>query len=206
MPKISSTLHASRRRFIAPSLLLPLIAAVSGAVAAKPGAAAPRGEQGRILVACFSRSGNTRVIAGQIHRTYNAPLFDIEAAQPYPEDYLQTVAQAHQETLKAIRPALKAKVANLASYQTIFLGFPIWGETAPPIIRSFLAAHDFKGKTIIPFITHGGYGLGSSLKVLAADAPGANVLDAHLVMQADQERATMEKVNDWLGKLPKAAA
>jgi flavodoxin len=184
---------------MAPTLLLPLMATTPSSFAA---GRSPR-PKGSVLVAYFSRSGNTRVIAGQIHRTYDAPLFEIEAANAYPEDYLQTVAQARQETLKEIRPALKAKVTNLVSYQTIFLGFPIWGETVPPIIRSFLAAHDFKGKTIIPFITHGGYGLGNSLKVLAADVSGANVLDARLVMQADQERATMEKVNDWLGKLPK---
>jgi len=193
---------SSRRKFMAPSLLLPLITTAPSAFAAghspKP--------TGTVLVAYFSRSGNTRVIAGQIHRAYEAPLFEIEAAKAYPEDYLQTVAQAHQETLKGIRPALKTKVRNLVGYQTIFLGFPIWGETAPPIIRSFLTAHDFKNKTIIPFITHGGYGPGNSLDILAADAPGANVLDARFVIQADQERATMEKVNDWLGKLPKAVA
>jgi flavodoxin len=206
MPKTSDILPTSRRKFIAPSLLLPLIATLPRIVDAKSGAAARKDEQKRLLVAYFSRSGNTRVIAGQIHRTYDAPLFEIEAAQPYPEDYLQTVAQAHQETLKEFRPALKAKVTDLASYQTIFLGFPIWGETAPPIIRSFLLAHNFTGKTIIPFITHGGYGVGNSLKVLAKDAPGADLLDVRLVMQADQERATMEKVNDWLGKLPKAVA
>jgi flavodoxin len=159
--------------------------------------------KGTVLVAYFSRSGNTRVIAGQIHRKYDAPLFEIEPARAYPEDYLETVALAKRERDGDVRPPLKNKVSTLAQYDTIFLGLPIWGETAPPIIRSFLAAHDFKGKTIIPFITHGGYGVGSSLKMLAAHAPGARILDTGLVMQADQERATMDRVNDWLGKLKK---
>lgn len=188
------TASASRRKFMAPSLALPLIAA---GVQAKT--------TGKILVAYFSRSGNTRVIAGQLHRHYDAPLFEIEAAQPYPEDYLQTVARAKQERDDNIRPPLKANVPDLARYDTIFLGFPIWGETAPPMIRSFLAAHDFKGKIIIPFITHGGYGTGSSLKVVAAHATGAKIADASLAMQADQERATMDKVNDWLGTLKKVS-
>ena len=179
---------------MAPCLLLPLAGAAAGALATG---------SGKVLVAYFSRSGNTRVIAGQLHRTYKAPLFEIEAATPYPEDYLQTVEQARRERDAGVCPSLKAKVPKLASYHTIFLGFPIWGETAPPIIRSFLRAHDFIDKTIIPFITHGGYGVGGSMAVVAAHAPGATVLDAALIMQADQERATMDRVNDWLGTLPR---
>lgn len=193
---MSRPMSRARRKFIAPSLLLPLLAVTAGA---------PAADKGRILVAYFSRSGNTRVIAGQLHRKYDAPLFEIEPATPYPEDYLQTVEQARRERDAGIRPPLKATVADLARYQTIFIGFPIWGETAPPVIRSFLAAHDFTGKTMIPFITHGGYGTGSSLAVLAAHAPGARWEKSALVMQADQERATMDRVNDWLGTLTKAA-
>lgn len=190
---------SSRRKFMAPALLMPLVAAAPALFAA------PSAAKGKVLVAYFSRSGNTRVIAGQIHRMHDAPLFEILPAKAYPEDYLQTVEQARQETASGFKPPLLAKVTDLAGYETVFLGFPIWGTTAPPVIRSFLSAHDFRGKTIIPFITHGGYGLGSSLQVLAAHAPGATILDQGLVMEADQERKTMERVNDWLGKLNKAS-
>jgi len=69
------------------------------------------------------------------------------------------------------------------------------------VIRAFLAAHDFKGQTIIPFITHGGYGIGNSLTVLAADILGGRLLDCGLVMQADQERQTLERITSWLGSL-----
>ena len=173
--------------------LLPLVAPLKNAAAAAGPAV-----KGKVLVVFFSRSGNTRVIAGQLRRTFEAPLFEIEPATPYPEDYLQTVEQARRERDAGVRPALKAKVANLAQYQTIFFGFPIWGETAPPVIRSFLSTHDLAGKTIIPFITHGGYGTGNSLSVLAAHASGVTIADGALVMQADQERATMDRVNQWL--------
>jgi flavodoxin len=193
---------SSRRRFLAPSLMLPLLATSTATLSASP---SPAGKGG-ILVAFFSRSGNTRVIAGQIQRARAGTLFEIEPANAYPEDYLQTVEQARQERDRNIRPALKGTVADMADFDTVFLGFPIWGETAPPVIRSFLAAHDFAGKTIIPFITHGGYGVGKSLSVLAAHAPGAKLFDAGLVMQADQERATMNRVNEWLGKLKKMPA
>ena len=150
------------------------------------------------MVAYFSRSGNTRVIAGQIQRARASDLFEIVPATPYPDDYEQTVEQARRERDSGYEPPLKSTVAAVASYETIFLGFPIWGETAPPIIRSFLARHDLSGKTLIPFVTHGGYGLGSSLSVLAQHAPGARLIEG-LTMEADQERRTLNAVTQWLG-------
>ncbi len=151
-----------------------------------------------VLVAYFSRSGNTRVIAGLLQRAFGADLFEILPATPYPDEYLATVEQARQERDRSVEPALKAQVPNMASYATVFLGLPIWGETAPPILRSFLSAHDLAGKTVLPFITHGGYGLGSSERVIAQHAPNARLQPA-FSMQADQERQTMERVNAWLG-------
>lgn len=151
-----------------------------------------------VLVAYFSRSGNTRVIAGLLQRAFGADLFEILPATPYPDEYLATVEQARQERDRDIEPALKARVPNMASYATVFLGLPIWGETAPPIIRSFLSAHDLPGKTIVPFITHGGYGLGSSERVIARHAPKSKLQPAFSI-QADQERQTMDCVNAWLG-------
>jgi flavodoxin len=163
---------------------------------------APAGAS-RALVAYFTRSGNTQVIAGQLHRELKADLFQIQAATPYPEDYEQTVEQARRERDANVRPPLKATVPNLSAYDTVFLCFPIWGETAPPIIRSFLAAHDLAGKTIRPVITHGGYGLGDSLAVLASHAPNARLAPA-FSMEADQERRTMTQVREWLGAIARA--
>lgn len=153
----------------------------------------------RTLVAYFSRSGNTRVVAGLIHRALDADLFEIQAASPYPEDYLQTVEQARRERDADYKPALQSSISDLQHYDTVLLGFPIWGETAPSIIRSFLSAHDLSGKTLIPFITHGGFGLGKSLSVLATHAPKARLLKG-FVMQADQERQTMNDVTSWLNE------
>jgi hypothetical protein len=124
-------------------------------------------------------------------------LFEIRPAVPYPDDYLATVEQARLERDRRDEPALAAAVPNMARYETLYLGFPIWGETAPPIIRSFLKAHDLVGKTVIPFVTHGGYGLGNSQSVLASHAPKAR-LQRCFSMQADQERQTMDRVNGWL--------
>jgi flavodoxin len=151
----------------------------------------------RTLVAYFSRSGNTRVIAGLIHRKLGTDLFEIRPATPYPEDYLATVDQARQERDSGYEPALESEVPDISTYDTVFLGFPIWGETAPPVIRSFLSTHDISNKTLIPFITHGGCGLGNSQSVIANHAPKARLLKG-LVMEADQERRTMDSVMDWL--------
>ena len=158
------------------------------------------GPGSRTLVAYFSRSGNTRVIAGTLQRTLVADLFEILPAEPYPEDYEETVAQATRERDAGDRPAIQANVPGMAGYDTVFLGFPIWGETAPPIVRSFLSAHDLSGKELRPFITHGGYGLGDSLAVLKSHAPEARHTKA-FSMEADQERRTLNQVRSWLGTI-----
>lgn len=129
-----------------------------------------------------------------------ADLFEIKPARPYPEDYEQHVAQATRERDSGFEPPLAEKVANIAIYDEIYLGFPVWGETMPPPVRSFLKTHDLRGKTVRPFITHGGYGVGSSPSVLATHALGARIEKA-FVMEADQERRTMNTVHGWLGQL-----
>ncbi|MNO97239.1 flavodoxin [compost metagenome] len=141
------------------------------------------------------------MVAGLIQRGLAADLFEIRPAKAYPEDYLQTVEQARQERDSNFEPELQSKVHALSDYDTIYLGFPIWGETAPPIIRAFLSAHDLTGKTLIPFNTHGGYGLGNSRSVLEKHAPKAKVMEG-FVMEGEQERKTMERVNGWLSDHP----
>ncbi|TXC72003.1 flavodoxin [Sphingomonas ginsenosidivorax] len=195
---MTPTSDLSRRAVLTALTILPLVASTSAC--AQPGNSRSLAN-GKVLVAYFTRSGNTRVIAGTIARTLGATLFEIRPARAYPDDYEETVAQARQERDSGFEPALAETVTNVATYDTVFLGFPIWGETAPPVIRSFLRAHDLQGKTLRPFITHGGYGTGNSSAVLASHAPGARVEDP-FVMEADQERRTLTQVNSWLGVKP----
>jgi len=187
----------SRRYALKTSLLLPLVAGLAGVAAAQT----PRAGGGRPLVAYFSRTGNTRVIAGQISRARNADIFEIVPAKAYPEDYEETVRQAEEERHSGFRPPLRNRVENMDDYEMVFLGFPIWGMTAPAVIRSFLSGHDLSGKTLVPFITHGGYGLGQSLSVVAGHAAGARLVDG-FAMQADQEKQTLSEVSGWLGSVP----
>lgn len=190
---MNSPTDLSRRAILALAALVSLAPEIKNASAAAPG---PR-PQGKTLVAYFSRSGNTRLVAGRIHRALGADVFEIQPATPYPEDYDATVDQARRERDGGYEPPLKATVPNIARYETVFLGFPVWGETAPPVIRAFLSAHDLSGKTLVPFITHGNYGPGNSLTVVAEHAPRARLLEG-FSMQAEQEKDVLAKVNRWL--------
>jgi flavodoxin len=188
----------SRRSALTVLTVLPFLGSV---FAARPAAAQSRQlPSSSTLVVYFSRTGNTRVIANQIRRAHSADIFEIVPAAPYPEDYEQTVAQAQREREAGYEPPLQDNIRDMASYDTVFLGFPIWGTTAPAVIRSFLSSHDLSGKTLIPFITHGGYGLGSSLTVVRDHAPNARLIEAFRI-EADQERRTLEQVTSWLGGL-----
>ena len=182
-----------RRTVLAALASLPMSACAADA----PSSGETRQVGSRSLVAFFSRSGNTRVVAGLIQRSLGTDLFEIRTASPYPEEYLATVEQARQERDRSIEPPLERQVANMAAYDTVYLGFPIWGETTPPVIRTFLKVHDLAGKLLIPFITHGGYGVGNSHSVLGSHAPDAR-LQKGFMMEADQERKTMERVKGWL--------
>ncbi len=160
-------------------------------------ASAPENAGSRTLVAFCTRSGNTRVIAKTLQRDLGADIFEIRPLRPYPEDYEQNVEQARQERDRGIEPPLAGNVPDFARYDIVYLGFPIWGETTPPVVRTFLRIHNFGNKTLRPFITHGGYGVGSSLTVLKEHAAGAKI-DPPFVIEADQERRTMTQVRQWL--------
>jgi flavodoxin len=174
-------------------LAAPALLAFAGTACAQNSGAA----QMKTIVAYLTRSGNTRVIAGSLQRELGADVFEIRPAKPYPEDYEAHVAQATRERDSGFEPPLAATAENIACYDQIFLGFPIWGETAPPPIRSFLKAHDLRGKTLRPFITHGGYGVGSAPTVIASHASGTRI-EQPFVLEADQERRTLNQVRSWL--------
>lgn len=187
--------HDPTRRMLITALAGISLARLPQATAAPDITSVQRGSP--VLVAYFSRSGNTPVIAGVIHRSLKSDLFEIEPASPYPNDYFQTVEQAKNERASGTRPALKHRLAGLGRYQTIYLGFPIWGTSVPPVVQTFLSTHNLAGKLLIPFITHGGYGKGDSDDILACLAPAAR-REKPFVIECDQERKTTEAVTRWL--------
>ena len=116
----------SRREALIGSILLPVTAGLS--MSAGPSSAQQAPSNAKTLVAYFSRSGNTRVIAGQIRRALGADLFEIEPAEAYPEDYDAVVSQAESEREAGYEPPLRATVPNIDSYEALFLGFPDLGN------------------------------------------------------------------------------
>ena len=122
------------------------------------------------LVAYFSASGVTAKVAKQLAQVIGADLFEIRPQQPYTEADLDWRDQGSRSSVEmkdaAARPAMAESTPDMAQYDTVFLGFPIWWYVAPTIIDTFLESYYFSGKTIVPFATSGGSGFGRTAEVL----------------------------------------
>ena len=151
----------------------------------------------RILVAYFSKTGNTQEAAQEIQAVAGGDLFEITVAVPYPDSYQETVDRARQELDANARPALASSVSGMENYDVILLGYPIWWHTEPMAINTFLESYDLTGKLILPFCTSGGSSIEESMPDLReiAGARGATVgtgLTANSLSQ--------EEISDWLNE------
>ena len=154
----------------------------------------------KILVAYFSHSGNTRVIADQIRGLAGGEAFEIVGVNPYPTDYDAVVEQARKELKASIRPLLKLKLENAASYDVIFLGYPNWWGTFPMPVATFLTENDLSGKTVIPFCTHEGSRLGKSVADLAKLCPRAKIMEG-LAIRGGCVRNAQNDLVQWIERL-----
>ncbi len=139
----------------------------------------------KTLVAFFSASGVTKRAAEKLADAINADLYEIRPAVPYTRADLNWQDKHSRSSVEmndpSSRPELADKTADIATYERIFLGFPIWWYTAPTIIRSFLEGYDFSGKTIVLFATSGGSGLGKTATELSSSCPGAILKEGRLL-------------------------
>lgn len=137
------------------------------------------GEQ-KVLVAYFSATGTTKGVAQQIADGLSCDLYEITPQDPYTDadlNYSDTSSRTTSEMNdENARPAISSAVSNMAQYDVVFLGYPIWWGEAPRIISTFLESYDFTGKTIVPFATSGGSGMGKTNEKLAPSCPGAKLL------------------------------
>ena len=154
----------------------------------------------KILVAYFSHSGNTREIANQIHEKVGGDIFEIVTVNPYPADYDSVVDQAKQEQEDNYRPELATEVENMDSYDVVFVGYPNWWGTMPMPVFTFLEEYDFSGKTIIPFCTHEGSGLGRSVEDITDLCPQSTILDGLAIRGSSVETAQGD-VSEWLREI-----
>lgn len=151
----------------------------------------------KVLVAYFSASGVTAKVAEKLSKAINADLYEIAPEDPYTKADLNWMNKKSRSSVemndRSSRPAIGNKVENMDQYDTVFVGFPIWWYREPSIIDTFMESYDFTGKTVIPFATSGGSGLGNSYKNLQTLAPGAKVTDGERFSAGISE----EKLKAW---------
>ncbi|WP_370174707.1 flavodoxin family protein [Leeuwenhoekiella palythoae] len=128
------------------------------------------------LIVYLSRTHNTEAVAQMIQQRVGGDLETLQLQEPYPENYQQIVDQVQKENETGFLPPLKPLKVELSAYDTIFVGFPTWGMQLPPPVKSFLKNSDLRGKTIIPFNTNAGFGVGSGFDTVKQMSEGATVL------------------------------
>lgn len=155
----------------------------------------------KALVAYFSASGITATAAKVLAKAAGADLYEIKPAVPYTRADLNWMDKKSRSSVemadKNSRPALADTDAQIADYDVIFLGFPIWWYVAPTIVNTFLESYDFAGKTIVLFATSGGSGLGKSAAGLKNSAPGAKMMDGRMM----NGRLSEEELKNWVDGL-----
>ena len=167
----------------------------------------------KILIVYLSRTNNTKAIAEIIQRNIGGKLVAIELEKPYPENYEVTVQQVVKENETGYLPPLKTKIDSIQNFDVVFVGFPTWGMKLPPPMRSFLKQYDLKGKTIIPFNTNAGYGVGTGFEKVKELCPDSKVLEGfeikggierdgvYFVIKDEKAKVAETKVKSWLQKI-----
>lgn len=139
----------------------------------------------KILVAYFSASGVTAKAAWKLSEAMGADLHEIKPEVPYSSADLNWMDKKSRSSVEmndpSSRPMIAEKLADMEKYDVVFVGFPIWWYVAPTIINTFLESYDFSGKTIIPFATSGGSGMGKTNEKLGPSCPGATLLQGKLL-------------------------
>ena len=141
--------------------------------------------------------GNTEVAAGIIEKFIDADVFKIEQMQAYDKDYNTCIAQAQEDQRRDARPELKAYPDSIDGYETIYLGFPNYWSTMPMAVFTFLEHFDFSGKTIKPFCTHEGSGMGSSERDIRRLCPNAKV-EKGLAIRGGSVKQADKEIERWL--------
>ena len=179
------------------NFLLVLAAVTLTAVSCGSKKETPKEEAPKMLVLYYSQTGNTKAVAEEIANKLGADIEEITMADPYDPDFQATIDRCLKEREQEILPTINPVKADLANYDVIFLGYPVWfGTYAPPVI-TFLNDADFSGKKIVPFCTFGSGGLESSVKDLVAAEPNAEVLPGYGVRAARLD-AMPKEVDNFL--------
>ena len=166
-----------------------------------------------ILIVYLSRTNNTKTIAEIIHNNVGGTLVALELEKPYAENYQATVQQVVKENETGYLPPLKTKIDSIETYDVVFVGFPTWDMQMPPPMKSFLHQYDLSGKTVIPFNTNAGYGVGSGFQTVTKLCKNSKVLEGfsikggverdgvYLVIKNEKRKEAEKEVKQWLQKI-----
>ncbi len=168
-------------------------AASSQAAQVQPG---PTGH--KTLIVYFSYTGHTRTLAQHIHELIGGDIVELQVRTPYPDDYQTVVAQGKREVEEGVKPELTTKIDNFEQYDTVLIGTPIWWYHMSPAVASFMSQHDFSGKTVVPFCTHGGYE-GTCIQDMMNAAPGA-VIGPSFSVNGNEVNESGTRIRTWLQK------
>jgi flavodoxin len=167
----------------------------------------------KILIVYLSRTNNTKAIAEIIQANVGGTLVALELAKPYPENYRATVQQVVQENETGYLPQLKTKIDSIERYDVVFIGFPTWDMKMPPPMKSFLHQYNLRGKTVIPFNTNAGYGVGNGFQTLKEMCPKSKVLEGfsikggverdgiYLNIKDEKRKKAENEVKEWLQRI-----
>ena len=156
----------------------------------------------KTLVAYFSASGITAKVAERLADAIGADLFEIIPEAAYTKDDLDWKNQKSRSSVEmndpSCRPAIRSMVDDMAQYDYVFIGFPVWWYREPSIIDTFMESYDFSGKTVIPFATSGTSPIGEAGKNMQALAPGAKVLEGECLKRSISLDALQDWAKEWM--------
>lgn len=156
----------------------------------------PSKKKNDILIVYFSQTGTTKAVANKIQQLTGGDLLRIREKNKYPDDYDKTVARAKKELNKKSYPSISTKAFNMKSYDTIYVGYPIWWHSTPRVINTFLEEYNLKGKTVIPFCTSGGSDISETLSALKKSCNGAKILKGYTA-----DEGTKKEIRSWLTEI-----
>ena len=155
----------------------------------------------KILVVCFSATGNTKAVAEKIVEVTGADYFEIIPAEPYSEDdlnYNDDNCRANREQQdKNARPSISGSIENMDQYEVVLIGHPIWWGMEPRIMNTFMESYDFSGKVLANFCTSGGSGIATSTENLKALSPNANWLEGKRLSGSSDT----DEIQEWVDSL-----
>ena len=167
-------------------------------------------DQSKVISIYFSRAGenydvgivdegNTKMIVNYLKEVTEIPIYQIVPITSYPEGYQETLNVVQTERSSNARPSIKDPLTDISKYDTILLGYPIWYTNLPNIVKGFLESLDFEGKTIYPFNTHEGSGVGNSINDIKSSAPKAIIKDGFALKGSYARKTDSHKdIRDWL--------